>query len=229
MQQNFQNFQNRNMLDLCNQLKANGVIQTQKVYYAMLNTDRADFTINPYIDHSQYINYNVVISAPHMHAYPMEYLANHINEGSRVLDIGYGSGYLTVAFSKMMNDKGLVVGIEHIEGLCQFGYQNICKHNAHLIGNQIYLVQGDGRLGYPQYGPYNAIHVGAAAPDGPPSQLLDQLALGGRLYIPIGRDKENQWIYLFDKDINGNISYQRMISVRYVMLTSQQLQLMGQN
>ena len=49
-----------------------------------------------------------------MHAYALEYLKKYLREGGTVLDIGSGSGYLCVAFLKMMNNKGKVIGIEHI-------------------------------------------------------------------------------------------------------------------
>ena len=85
-----------NMKSLCDYLVINGVIRSQEVYMAMLKTDRADF-IDPnfaYFDNSQSINYNSIISAPHMHAYPLEYLKDNLKEGKKVLDIGSGSGYL---------------------------------------------------------------------------------------------------------------------------------------
>jgi protein-L-isoaspartate(D-aspartate) O-methyltransferase len=85
-----------NMKSLCDYLVINGVIRSPEVYFAMLNTDRADF-IDPnlaYFDNSQSINYNSIISAPHMHAYPLEYLKDNLKPGKKVLDVGSGSGYL---------------------------------------------------------------------------------------------------------------------------------------
>ena len=100
-------------------------ITTQKVYHVMMEVDRADFApTNPYENNPQCIGFNVVISAPLLHAYCLEALKDYLVEGSNALDIGFGSGYLTVSMSKMMNDNGYVVGIEHIKYLYDFNLQN---------------------------------------------------------------------------------------------------------
>ena len=98
------------MKSLLNQLCQDKVIKSQIVYNSMLQVDRADFIEkDPYCDDSQFLGYNVVISAPHMHAYALEYLYPALNNfknfnpsNYRFLDIGSGSGYLTVCLSKLM-------------------------------------------------------------------------------------------------------------------------------
>ena len=93
-------------------------IRSQKVAEVMLEVDRNNFAPrNPYTNKPQYIGYNVTISAPHMHAHALEYLSEFCTKGAHILDIGSGSGFLTVALSKMTNDTGLVVGVEHIPEL----------------------------------------------------------------------------------------------------------------
>ena len=126
--------------------------------------------------------------------------------------------------SKMMNDKGCVIGIEHIKDLYDFGHQNICKSHKKLIDDKsIELILGDGRLGYKQKAPFKSIHVGAASME-PPKVFLEQLDLGGRLVMPLGPPGD-QYIYLIDKDLKGNLSYTKGLSVRYVPLTSAKNQL----
>ena len=218
----------RSMKDLCDGLKGERYIQSKRVYDALMNVDRADFTpIGPYEDRPQPINYNVTISAPHMHAYCLELLKDYLRPGGRALDVGFGSGYLTVAMSKMMGDKGIAVGIEHIQELCDFAKKNISKNHKNLLDSKkVVLVHGDGRLGYKELGPYNCIHVGAAAAE-LPQALINQLANGGRLVIPVGSQIEGQYIYVIDKDKNGKISKKKELSVRYVPLTSAKEQLRG--
>ena len=124
------------MKDLCDELEYGKEkwIYNKKVRNAMMQVDRADFAPTfPYQNFPQPIPCNVVISAPLLHAYCLEALKNYLVEGSTVLDIGFGSGYLTVAMSKMMNDKGCVIGIEHMKELYNFGMKNICKHHENLL------------------------------------------------------------------------------------------------
>ena len=216
------------MKELCDQLKKKGYIISEKVYNSMMEVDRADFSPrNPYQDSPQPINYNVTISAPHMHAYCLEVLRDHLKEGGKALDVGFGSGYLTVAMSKMMNDKGTAVGIEHIKELCQFAEKNISKNHKNLLDSKkVILVQGDGRLGYKELGPYNCIHVGAAAHE-LPEALINQLANGGRLVVPVDDARGGQTINIIDKDRNGKISIRKELGVMYVPLTSVEKQLKG--
>ena len=221
------------MKDLCDELEYGKEkwIYNKKVRNAMMQVDRADFAPTfPYQNFPQPIPCNVVISAPLLHAYCLEALKNYLTEGSTVLDIGFGSGYLTVAMSKMMNDKGKVIGIEHMKDLFIFGMQNISRHHKNLLDNKtIELYLGDGRKGLKERAPFNCIHVGAAA-EKAPQELLDQLAVGGRLVIPLGTKDENhcnQFIFFIDKLSDGTFNYSKGLSVRYVNLTSVDKQQQG--
>jgi protein-L-isoaspartate(D-aspartate) O-methyltransferase len=214
------------MEGLLKDLKRCGVLKSNKVYDAMKQVDRSDFTkYNAYDDSPQSISYNATISAPHMHCHALEYLEQYLTEGAHILDVGFGSGYLTVALSKMINDTGIVVGIEHIKELYEFGEKNIQKHHKNLLDSKkIILVNEDGRKGYKTYAPYKVIHVGAAAEE-VPKELIDQLDKNGRMFIPVGT--YDQWIKVIDKDKNGNISEKKVMGVRYVPLTSKEKQLKG--
>ena len=214
------------MEGLLNSLKYENIIKTDKVYNSMLQVDRADFTSHsPYYDSPQGIGYNATISAPHMHAYALEYLAPYCENNIHILDVGSGSGYLTVALSKMINDSGKVIGIEHIDELYKKSIENIKKHHSNLIDNKnIILLNADGRNGVKDYAPFKVIHVGAAAEE-IPQDLIDQLDKKGRMFIPVGGQYEDQWIYLVDKDGNGNITKEKIMCVTYVPLTSKEKQL----
>lgn len=162
----------------------------------MLSVDRSNYAkYNPFMDSPQSIGYGVTISAPHMHAHALELLKNHLINGTRALDVGSGSGYLTACMAKVMGAKGfyfcqyvpvatltvyfftfrVAVGIDHIPELVEISKQNVLKDNPDLLNSgQVVLVTGDGRQGYPEQAPYDAIHVGAAAPT-LPQPLIDQL------------------------------------------------------
>ena len=112
-----------------------------------------------------------------MHASACESLLPFLHPNARVLDIGCGSGYLTHVLANLIGDEGKVVGVDHIQGLVELAHDNMEKSEdgkAMLSGGKVELVKGDGRLGWPQGAPYDAIHVGAAAKELHPG-LVDQL------------------------------------------------------
>ena len=213
------------MKELCEELRKNKEVTSDKVIDCLMKIDRADFAPrNHYQNRAQSIPCNVVISAPHLHGYCLQALENFLTEGSNVLDIGFGSGYLTVAMSKMMNDKGCVVGIEHMKELYDLGKQNISKKYKDLLDTKkIELILGDGRLGYKAKAPYKCIHVGAGSEE-IPRELFNQLEIGGRLLIPLG-PSGNQYIHFIDKTSETEFKDSIGWSVCYVPLTSKEEQI----
>ncbi|KAF7763671.1 hypothetical protein Agabi119p4_8208 [Agaricus bisporus var. burnettii] len=203
-----------------------GIFKSDRVSKAMTLTDRANFVLDKalaYEDSPQGIGHGVTISAPHMHAYASEYLLPFLHPGAKVLDVGSGSGYLTAVFHRLVGPTGKVVGIDHIPELVDRSVDNL---NADGLGEalakkEIEMVAGDGRKGYPSSGPYDAIHVGAAAPT-LPSELVDQLASPGRMFIPVGT--YTQYIEQIDKDEDGKITTKKIMGVSYVPLTDRDQQ-----
>ncbi|CAO4380025.1 unnamed protein product [Caenorhabditis nigoni] len=210
--------------ELVENLRKNGVFSNQRAYDAMKAVNRGDFASrDPYEDAPQRIGYNATISAPHMHAAALEYLQNHLVAGANALDVGSGSGYLTVCMAMMVGPTGTVVGIEHMSELVELSKKNIKKHHSEMIENgNVVMIDGDGRQGYAEKAPYNAIHVGAAAA-GVPKALTDQLADGGRMMIPVEQEDGNQVFMQIDK-INGKIHEKIVEHVIYVPLTSRDKQ-----
>eukprot|EP00184_Porphyridium_aerugineum_P008036 CAMPEP_0184692108 /NCGR_PEP_ID=MMETSP0313-20130426/726_1 /TAXON_ID=2792 /ORGANISM="Porphyridium aerugineum, Strain SAG 1380-2" /LENGTH=229 /DNA_ID=CAMNT_0027149915 /DNA_START=615 /DNA_END=1304 /DNA_ORIENTATION=- len=216
--------------DLVTNLKRNGLVHSKDVEDAMRQVDRVNYvkeTRLAYQDAPSGIGYNATISAPHMHAFCLEQLLEQLQPGMRALDVGSGSGYLAVCMARMVGEKGRVVGIEHIPELTKWSIENVRRdprNHGLLQSNSLKLMTGDGRLGSPADGPFNAIHVGAAA-ETVPDALIEQLAPGGRLIIPVGMRYSSQDLVQIDKLPDGSIRRKNILGVIYVPLTSRDDQL----
>lgn len=170
-----------------------------------------------------------------MHGHACEYLINYLKPGARVLDIGSGSGYLTHVLANLVtspsgNAQGQVIGIDHIPELTEIARTNMDKSkkgSGFQASTVVKFITGDGRLGWKEGAPYDAIHVGAAADKLHPT-LVDQLRAPGRLFIPVeSEDDESamdslsggQYIWVVDKKEDGSIHKEKVFQVSYVPLT----------
>lgn len=117
-----------------------------------------------------------------MHVAAAEALLPFLYPGARVLDVGSGSGYLTHVLASLVGAEGRVVGIDHIQELADLAKRNTGKSaegRDMLEKGQVAFVKGDGRKGWSDGAPYDAIHVGAAAVEAH-APLVEQLKTPGR-------------------------------------------------
>jgi protein-L-isoaspartate(D-aspartate) O-methyltransferase len=128
------------------------------------------------------IPHKQTISQPYVVAYMISLL--HLRSTDTVLEIGAGSGYAAAVLSRIVR---LVYTIERHEALVDYAQKRL----AHLGYENVRVIHGDGTTGYPPSAPYEAIVAAAGGPD-VPSSLKGQLTLGGRLVMPIGRERRQQ-------------------------------------
>jgi protein-L-isoaspartate(D-aspartate) O-methyltransferase len=141
-----------------------------------------------YEDSALPIGNGQTISQPSIHARYLELLKLTGNE--KVLEIGTGSGYQTALLSQL---AAQVFSIERIAALLDKARETIQQIGLRNIS----FLLGDGTLGWRQYAPYDAILLGAGAPE-VPSTYHEQVTEGGRILIPLG-DKEEQTLYMFTR------------------------------
>lgn len=126
------------------------------------------------------IGHGQTISQPWVHAKYLELLA--LTGRERVLEIGTGSGFQTALLARL---AAQVFTIERIPALAEQAQLAIRACGIEHVIQRI----GDGTLGWPEFAPFDAILVGAAAPE-VPAPLLEQLAVGGQLLVPVGGREE---------------------------------------
>ena len=164
-------------------------------------------SIRAYEDVSLPIGFGQTISQPYIVARMSEILRNG-KPLVKVLEIGTGCGYQTAVLSKLAKE---VYSVERIRPL-------VMKARGHLRELKcinVKLDHADGNMGLPQLAPFDAILVTAAASH-IPQDLLDQLAIGGRLVIPVGTDE--QILYLVERVSQLDYRQSKLEPVKFVPL-----------
>jgi len=162
-----------------------------------------------YADRPLRIGHGQTISQPYIVAL-MTQLARPKPE-SRALDIGTGSGYQAAVLAELCKE---VYSIEILKPLAE----GARKRLKELGCKNITVRCGDGYRGWREHGPFDVIIV-AAAPDHVPQPLVDQLAPGGRLVIPVGRFY--QQLILIEKLKDGTVRRRTVAGVRFVPMTGE--------
>jgi protein-L-isoaspartate(D-aspartate) O-methyltransferase len=152
------------------------------------------------------------ISQPYIVALMAEAL--EIDPGDKVLEIGAGSGYAAAVLSRL---AGQVWTIERHPSLAREARERM----ARLGYANVQVIHADGTLGWPEHAPYDAIVVAAGGPE-VPRALLDQLAPGGRLVIPIGSSPHNQTLVRVRRRPDGTFPRESLGGVRFVPLIGAQ-------
>jgi protein-L-isoaspartate(D-aspartate) O-methyltransferase len=137
-----------------------------------------------YEDNPLPIGEEQTISQPYVVAVTAEALG--LGAGQRVLEVGTGSGYAAAILSRL---GARVVTVERLPRLAEGARERL----ARLGYDNVQVFTGDGTLGWPDQAPYDAIAVAASGPE-VPRALLEQLAVHGRLVIPVGATEDQELV-----------------------------------
>ena len=188
-------------------------ISDQRVLEVMRTTPRHIF-VDEALAHRAYedtalpIGLGQTLSQPHVVARMTELL---LSEGplSHVLEVGTGSGYQTAVLAQLVGRVSTVERIHPFVEIAQQRFQQLGLSNIQCHAS-------DGRWGWPERGPFDGILV-TAAPEQVPKPLFEQLAMGGRMVIPVGGSKQQE-LYVITRQYSG-FTTERLDPVLFVPLT----------
>jgi len=190
-------------------------IRDPRVLEAIAAVPRAPF-VPPYLraeadgDFPLPIGLGQTISQPFVVAWMTERL--QLQGGERVLEVGTGSGYQTALLARLTRSVHSVEILAPLAG----GARRVLLEELGL--RNVFLRVGDGTLGWPEEAPFDRILVAAAGPEVPPA-LVEQLAPGGKLILPVGPTAEGQVLRLLERGMDGRLSESDALAVRFVPLT----------
>lgn len=207
-------YQGKRQYMIDTQIVARG-IKDKRVIEAMLKVPRhlfLDEALRPqaYDDNPLPIGEKQTISQPYIVALMSETL--HLKGTEKVLEIGTGSGYQCAILAELADQ---IYTIERIPSIAKRARKIFDQLNY----SNVIINIGDGTLGWKQHSPYDGIIVTAASPR-PPKPLLEQLAKGGRLVIPIG-DEFSQNLSVFTRNDNDDLTEESYGGCRFVKLIGQ--------
>ncbi len=159
-----------------------------------------------YTDRPLPIGHEQTISQPYIVAFMTE--AVQPDATDRVLEVGTGSGYQAAVLAEIVDS---VYTIEIVPALARTARTRLNR----LGYDNVTVREGDGYAGWPERAPFDAIVV-TAAPQQVPPPLLDQLAPGGRMVLPVGPVREVQQLTRLTKAADGSITRERLMPVRFV-------------
>ncbi|MCF8110241.1 MAG: protein-L-isoaspartate(D-aspartate) O-methyltransferase [Desulfobacteraceae bacterium] len=207
------NFRQQRMEMVQQQLRARG-IKDPKILAAFKKVPRHEFIPESlrkyaYQDRPLPIGEGQTISQPYIVALMTKSIEPEKTD--RVLEIGTGSGYQAAILAELCEQ---VYTIEIIESLAESASRTLSK----LSYENVHVRSGDGYKGWPEHAPFDAIVV-TCAPEKIPEPLKEQLAEGGRMVIPVGRDYDQNLVLLKKK--GGELIKEQILPVLFVPMVDE--------
>ena len=194
------------------QIAARG-LDDPKLLAAFRAVPREDFVSGDYANYAYQdsplpIESGQTISQPYIVA--LTIYAARIGKGSKVLEVGAGSGYAAAVIGQIADE---VIAVERHHELVELAQQRMRRLGFHNVS----IVEGDGTLGWPEEAPFDAI-VAAASGSHVPKSWIAQLKLGGRIVMPIGEPNGVQSLVKVTKQEDGTFKHEDLGGVRFVPL-----------
>ena len=197
------------------QIVGRGITDTA-VIQAMRTVPREHFVLP---EHQEYaysdgplpIPADQTISQPYVVALMISLL--RLRPTDRVLEIGTGSGYAAAILSRIVQE---VYTVERHAELAAYAQERL----ADLGYDNVFIRHGDGSLGWPEHAPYDGIIVAAGGPK-VPQTLREQLAVGGRLVMPVGK-RTSQSLVLVEREGENKFRQKKLQGVRFVPLVGEE-------
>ena len=186
-------------------------LRDEHVLRAMALVPRHHFVAPPYREHAYAdrplpIGHGQTISQPYIVALMTELL--ELEPDHKVLEIGTGCGYQTAVLAELAED---IFSIEVVGALSERAAATL--ERLGLDGDRVHTCHGDGYRGWPEEAPFDRIIV-CAAPPQTPRALMEQLAPGGRMIIPVGTG--HQRLTLIERDRDGELHTRDLHAVSFV-------------
>jgi len=196
------------------QIRGRGV-RDEAVLTAMMEIPREEFLpahlqLEAYEDRAIGIGLGQTISQPYIVGYMTEQLS--VSSRHTVLEIGTGTGYQTAILARIARQ---VYSVERIAELHERAARALARLGIHNVS----LLVGDGSFGWPEHAPYDRIIVTAGAPH-VPQPLVDQLAEGGLMVVPVGGESEQTLVRV--SRIGGRVAEQALLGCRFVKLIGEE-------
>ena len=194
------------------QIRQRGVTDA-RVLAAMRSVPRERFVptelrAQAYEDGPLPIGSGQTISQPYIVAYMTEVL--DVEPSHKVLEVGTGSGYQAAVLSELVREVYTIEIVPELARRAETVLRDLNRTNVHVRA-------GDGYSGWPDQAPFDRVIV-TAAPEDLPRPLIDQLAAGGRLVVPVGSQGGPQWMTIVEKTSAG-VTERRTIPVQFVPFT----------
>lgn len=186
-------------------------VRSERVLRAMRSVPRHEFVPEKlrrlaYVNRPLPIGHGQTISQPYVVARMTELL--ELEPGEKVVEVGTGSGYQAAVLAEITD---AVYSIEIVEPLARAARQRLQR----LGYGEVDVRHGDGYEGWPEQAPFEAVIV-TAAPEEVPEALVEQLAPGGRMVLPVGPQGEGQVLTVIRKTADGSVEREAVSGVRFV-------------